>query len=1106
MEPQGHAPKTQSDWLQAELRIWCVGGWWFQVPGHPRQRLDGNDAASALLRHLAVRAGGGTPKSELQRWLSRTPNGKITVESLNTAVSRVRGVLRDAIGPGEEAEKLVNELLPRAKTGQSADGSSAEAIYRLGDAVWTDLRHAASASLGARLLGPAYQVSATAERGVKGKLQGQEELRREVEERRARKQATLSKEDFDPHLRNLTPPISHLSALVPQALDRLRQGRMLSIIAEADSGRMHLAEAVELGARVYCGRSTEQIREQPRGGAPADDPDLRAQQPGHLCVVDLTRPISDEQIERLRAVSEGDGEPPALLLVREGPLPPPLSFLGQRWGEEEPLQLPTPSRKDVLEAYLIGTEGSGTVERRRSQFSRLWKEYESHHKAPPGLRAAASAATTAAEHGAPPPAKELPGPPSLDFDFIELEERPRYLAQCLAWFGNRPFDLLEAKEASGYEDLEEREVFDIATQIPGGRKVFELRPQLLAAAEPPAEAHRRICEYLISRDEVEPIVERWPGRALRILDKDSVPIEHRLDLAVLLFGTCRDQGLAKSLAQAMEKLREKAGELGERLARFEIERARLLTHLDDFEEADAILGEVTAVRRRTGDWPALKARAHLRRAIAASRLGDTKRARREAQKAERHSALQVKVESFYGWEATHTAQFEEAISRFERALSLDGDDEERADAVIGMSRDLIRLGRAREAEEAVATLEGLDLHRHTRDRIARVNASLCHLRGELSSAIDDYIDPALLSASSNYSSASALLLEASAFLHLEAGEVNAADEDIKRSLSVLENSGGKPSSATHYVRALIYEAEAEAARKQGTADLLLECAREEAELCVQTGIERNEWALARAHTLRGRLALRAEDWTSLARCLGAAVAAHRKLDLRCPAVLVQTLELGAKAAATWQMGPPEERLRELIRLLNLREPSPSVRLADALAAATVVLERVEAGPPSVPPTLDSGGLKDLGRVGEAIVAGFAAAQNRSRALQLQILVPRPSNGLGEGLYEISPGTNALLRYPELPARAVDLLAEDSERRLVQRHAASVLVVSSYEGDSRGAYLALGEWLAAFKSIARERGVAVLEPISVQTGFLEAMEETPPQAILALALAEMPVLA
>lgn len=1102
MEPQGHATKTQSDWLQAKLRIWCMGGWWFQVPGRPRQRLEGNDAASALLRHLAVRGEDGASKSELLGWLSRTPNGKIGVESFNTAVSRARGMLREAIGPGEETEKLVNRLLPRAKTGQSADGST-EAIYRLGDSVWTDLRHAASATLGAPLLAPAYQAMATAERGVKGKLQGQAQLRREVEERLARKQAILSEEDLDPHLRNLIPPISDLTALVPMALDRLRQGRMLPIIAAADSGRMHLAEAVELGARVYCGRSTEEIREQPRGGTPADNPDLRAQQPGHLCVIDLTRPISDEQIQRLKVVSEGDGEPPALLVVRSGPLPRKVSFLAERWGEEKPIPLSTPSRGDILEAYLIGTEGSGSVDQRRSQFSRLWTEYEGRYKSAPGLRAAASAATRAAEQGAPPPVKELPGPPSQDFEFSELDDRTRYLAECLAWFGNRPFDLEEAKEVSGFEDLKEGEIFDIATQIPGGRKVFELRPQMLSKAEPPAEAHRRICEYLVTRKEVEPILERWPGRALRILDEDSVPIEHRLELAMLLFETCRDQGLARTLAQAMEDLRGKVREMDERLARFEIERARLLTHLDDFEQADAILGSVTAVRRRSGDWSALRARAHLRRAIAASRLGDSKRAQQEARKAERHPDLKVKVENFYGWEATHTAKFEEAISHFEHSLSLGGGDEERADAVVGMSRDLIRLGRAEEAEGALARLEGLRLQHHTRDRVARVNASLCHLRGELPSAIDDYIDPALLSASSNYSSASALLLEASAFLHIEAGEINAAREDMERSLSVLANSGGKPSSATHFVQALIYESEAKAARGQGEVELLAR-AREEAESCAEGGIERNPWALARAHNVCGRLALRAEDWPSFRQHLGAALAAHRKLELLCPPVLVQTLKVSAEAAAIWQLGEQEKRLEDLI--LGPQELQPAAQLDDALDPVAEVLERVEAGPPPVSPALGGGGLEALGRVGEAVSAGAAAARNRSGLIQLQILVPRPSGGLGEGLFEIAPGTDALLRYPEAPARVVDLIASESERRLVQLHASAVLLVSRYEEDGRGAYLTLGEWLATFKDIARGLGVAVIEPISVPTGLLESMEEPPPQAILALALAEMPVLA
>jgi tetratricopeptide (TPR) repeat protein len=949
---------------------------------------------------------------------------------------------------------------------------------------------------------------------VKGQLQGEEQLRRDVEDRLALTPTSFSDTDLDAHLKNLTPPISRLTALVPQALDRLGQGAMLSILGGPDSGRMHLAEAVELSARVYCGRSTEQIREQPGGGARGDEDDLRAQQPGHLCILDLTRPKEeDEQIERLEAFNQGGAgpagqEPPALLVVREGPLPKSLAFLRKGWNEEELIQLPAATAEDAREAYLIGTDGAGSLDRRRAEFTRLADEYERRHEGVPiGLRAASSAATIAVEQSVSPRVSDLPGPPSRDFEFSELAEEDSRLAESLAWFGNRPFDLEDARWATGDAGLSESEIFGIATKIPGGRKIFELRPQLVADAGPPDDTHSRMCEYLIScGPEFERIVERWPGRALRILDEDSVEVGGRLELGVALFETCRDQGLARELARAMKKLRGEAGDrMDERLARFEIERARLLTHLGEFEQADAALSVVTASRKRSGEWIGLKARAHLRRAICASRLGEVERAGREAKKASRSSQLGMKVENFHGWEAMHTANFELAVERFERALDLGGDSEERADAVVGLSRALIRMGRLKPAEEALAELDDLDLRRHTRDRVARVRGSVCDVRGDPLAGIDRYIDPALLNASSNYSSASALLLEASAFLHLEAGEVNAAAEDMSRSRSVLANAGGRQSSATHYVQALIYKAKAEEARGQVARDLL-GTAREHAEQCLGTDIERNAWARARAHTLLARLALQANDREALAQSLASAVAAHRELGFLCPGVLCQTLDLGAEAAATWRMREIPDRIRALVTDLEKEERLPALDLDATVSVLDGVIERIEAGPPPAEPPERGDDLRVLGRVGGVIEEGSERLKGSLGGLQIQVLIPRTTtDGPAEGLYDVSPVDGGLLRVVQAPPRAVELIAPKGERRLVKRYAAAVLLISAPPGDDRAAYLSLGEWVAGFKVVAREAGIAAIESIALDRDRLDALHETP-RITFAVALAEMSVLA
>jgi hypothetical protein len=1106
MNPPGHATRAQAAWRDADLRIWCIGGWWFQIKGEPRQRLDGGDAASELLRHLALDLGEMTTRTDLQRWLARKPKTEIGGPSLSTAVSTARSILREAAGDRDDADKLASDLIPRPKTTTTADGMSSEVTYELATgSVWVDLKQPSPNSLGADLLPPAFELEPVDGRGAKGEFQGEQRWRRKLGVLAEETSEAGPEAGLDPHLKRMTPPISNLTKLVPLALDRLGPGKLLTIQAPADSGRMHLAEAIQFAAHIYCGRTTEEIREEVEGGTVADN--LSGWRPGHLCVLDATRDVRGGQIARLREIAGSEREArPSLLIVHEAPLEEDLASLVRAWDKEEPIELPTAGSADILEAFLIGTVDEGSLGDRIQTFAQLRETYEERYeKAPIGLRAAVSAASIVAKGHAQPDVRALPEPPSSNFSFDGLPKDLQKVARSLAWFGNRPFDLADARAVTGMDSLEEGSIFGVATKIPGGDGIFELRPQLLDR-RPPRGASQLICRYLVTHSDVEPVIERWPGRALRILARNEIPIEERLELAMRLFEPCRTQGLAPQLAAAMEILRGSAGGvLDEKRAEFWIVNARLLAYLDHQEEkrkeeADLLLREVLAAAkgRKGGRWPGLRAGARLRRAIVASLRGDPKLARKEAERAGQDTSMLRKVENFYGWEAIKSGRLEEAATHFRLALEADAGEgvDDRADAAIGLARSLIRLDRCAEAEKEIRYLNGLKLRRHTRDRLARVNAALCQMHGEPSVGIDRYIDPALLDAGFNVS-ASALLLEASAFLHLEANEVNAAAEDIERSRSILGKS--EPNSAGRYVRALIYEAEAESARGQAASDRIKD-ARREAGRCIGKETDRDPWSRARAQTLRGRLALLDGMPGDLAEPLREALEAHRELGVVCPE-LSQTLALAGRAASTWRAREQRERAEELMRGFHSRRPQDRPSLDDVLDLVGAVLERVEAGPPAVDLTGNTG-LELLERVGESIIAATARAQ--MAGLRLQVLIPRELKGLSPGIYEPTPERRELRRCLASPSRPLGLITSSEERRPVQQYATCVLLASMASGEA-GAFVALGEWIAWLRGDACGRGIAVGDPIGVDAAGLAKMEETGPASVVAVPLAELPVL-
>jgi tetratricopeptide (TPR) repeat protein len=1089
-----------------------MGAWRLQVPGRAPLPLDGGGAEYALLRHLAVRREQGASQDSLRAWLGRSPGQPIGIDSLNTVVSKARALLREAAGGGREAGELAKKLLPRVKTEPSPDGRGGEAIYRLHPGVWVDLHDAADPPRGANLL-----FSLSGPRGGDGdEFQGSVSLRKEIETALRDPAHLLTGADLDSHLQNFTPPIARLAQWIPQALDRLEPGRMLEIRAPADSGRMHLAEAIELGARIWCGRSTEQIRV-PESAAASKAPWSAPSR--HLCMLDLTRLPGDGQrklLERkLETIAEaakrgGPEALPALLVTSDELRPKKMDVLRRRWKNAEPIALDEPQPDEIEEAFLICTrELPAGLDRRKAEFAGLAADYKVEHEAEIGLRAACTAAAIAVGERAPvPAAAELPPPPSQDIDFDQLDPGERDLAFSLAWFGSRPFDLDDAREATGSRVLSERQVSTVATPIPGGgATTFELRPRLIAVESSP-QVPARVCEYLIRLGAgSEAAIERWPERAVQLLGDGSIEIERRLELAPLLTEPCSDQGLAKELATCMERLCKEAGGLVDpQLALLEIERGRLLTHLGRLREANDALRPVAATRRRAGEWPARRARAHLRLAIVAVQEGDSTRAGRDAELARKISGgeLEARVEAFYGWEALYSSRFEGAVKRFEAARRAHRDPSQFADATLGLAHAWLRLGYLARAEGLLAEIDPSGLRRHTWGHIVRVRAAIRYLRRKPGEAID-LLDKALLQASSGVSVASAPLLQTRAILHVATGDVNAAEEDLERSIALFEGGFGDLHVAlTHYVHALILEAHA-AGERGATAKRHREEARQAAEQSVGESAK-SPWRRARTQTLLGRLELRS-DHEALAASLRAAVAAHRELGACCPDILAETLSLAAEVAAIWRMPVERRDLQSLAASLLPAEDPADFVLDDLLVRVEEVIARVEAeAPPEARAPVT--GIKALGQLGETIMRGWDALPGSRPQVSLRLVLPRSGEVLPEGVYDLKP-PGELSLVPHSPADTAKLIEAGVERRFVGRNAGAVLIASTPRGEAgeevsaERLYLFLGEWVAELKTAARELGTAVIEPIAVDREKLETLDGDRSRVAFALALVEMP---
>ncbi len=1101
----------QSAWSQAKLRIWCAGAWRLQVPGGKLIPLDRGGAEYALLRHLAVRKEQGATQERLRTWLARSPGRPIGIDSLNTVTSKARALLREAAGGGTEAKQLARELLPRAKAEPSADGRGAEAIYRLHPDTWVDLYDAADPPSGTSLL-----VSLQASSSGDDEFQGAAELEAEIGVALRDPAHVLTGVDLDSHLQNFTPPFARLAQWIPQALDRLEPGRVLEIRAPADSGRMHLAEAIELGARIWCGRSTEQIRV-PESAAASNAP--WSAPPQHLCMLDLTRlpgagqrKLLEKRLEAIAKAAKRSGSEnlPALLVISDELSPKRMDVLRRRWKSAEAILLGEPKPDEIEEAFLICTRGlPAGLDRRKAEFAGLAADYKVEHEAEIGLRAACTAAAIAVgESGPVPAAAELPPPPSQDIDFDQLDEGERDLALSLAWFGRRPFDLEDAREATAVQSLSERQVSTVATPIPGGgATTFELRPRLIAVESSP-QVPARVCDYLIRLGRAsEAAIERWPERAVQLLGDRSIEIERRLELAPLLTEPCSDRGLAEELATAMERLCKEAGGLVDpQLALLEIERGRLLTHLGRLREADTALRPVAATRRRKGEWPARCARAHLRLAIVAAQKGDSIRAGSEAELARKVSGgeLEARVEAFYGWEALYASRFKGAVERFEAARRAHRDAPQFADATLGLAHAWLRLGYLDRAEGLLGEIDPSGLRRHTWGHIVRVRAAIRYLRRQPGEAIE-LLDKALLQASSGISVASAPLLQTRAILHVATGDANAAEEDLERSIALFEGGFGDLHVAlTHYVHALILEAHA-AGERGATAKRHREEARQAAEQSVVESAE-SPWRRARTETLLGRLELRA-DRQALAAHLRAAVAAHRELGVCCPDILAETLALTAEAAAAWRMPVERRDLQSLVAALSPAEDPAEFALDDLLARVEEVIARVEAeAPPEARAPVT--GIKALGRLGETIVRGWGALPVRRPQVSLRVVLPRSGEVLPEGVYDLKPPGDLSL-VPHSPTDTAKLIEAGAERRFVGRNAGAVLIASTPRGENgeeapaERLYLLLGEWVAELKAAARELGTVVTEPIAVDREKLEALDGNRSRVVFALALAEMP---
>jgi tetratricopeptide (TPR) repeat protein len=1075
---------------------------------HP---LDGGGAEQALARHLAIRHPKPVWGSELETALSRHRDQPIPRTSLHVAANKLRRLLREVAGGDEEASELARNVMPRASGLGSGPDRPDDPAYCFSDGlVWVDLLDAPDAFA----LAPPYLHEdegtslggGAAAQGFAGFAQLREEVEERVQAARAAPSIKLAK-----HLEEFTPPIASLAALVPVALDRLRPGAKVVVEGPGDSGRLHLAEAIELAARAWCGRGTLQIRERTKPRAQ----DLLL--PGHVYVVDLTREPTQNQEKTLREIGVEAGavdrwaRPAMLLVIEEGAgLPGDLGL--EPWEETPPIRLGRAGAEEAAEAYLIATNGvpRGVAER-RADFKRLADDYARDHGVAIGLRAASAAATFSAEAGGQPPAStRLPAPGAQDLPLGKLKGEDRELARVLAWFSNSMFTLDDARVAAGTEtELSLDRVLALATRIPGGGSgAFELRPALIGA-RPAAQVAGRICDHLLQEgDPGAEAIERWPERAVSILEDDRIERSKRLELVPLLIQPCRARGPVEQLARAIGRLlmhRQNSMKMEPAAVKGAIERAHLLADLGRMGDAQLVLWHVARQRESKSRRP-LKIEARLRLAKVTAQLGDADKAQEHAAEALRLSGgeLEGPVERFFGWEAIFDSRFEAALQRFGGPAALGGSDDERADAILGATQALLRLGRLKEAEAHLPKLERLALRRSTRDRVSRVKARARLLRGEVKAGIE-IINEALPRGGYGIGFESAHLLEARSYLRALDGEPAEALRDLERCEALVKHARNWKRALRLYIRAVIHEKQALRAKpKEELASTYRGKARERAhESLVEAGD--NPWHRARAHTLLARVDLEEGDHNSLAWNLRWACGAHRDLEVVCPDVLAETVHVALLAADLWQMPVMSEKLDSLGACLVPRDQPLRIDLGSSLDLIEEVAAEIVGREPPEPGTKErEPNLWVLGRVGHVIWQGGEEVLSGGGAPLFRVVNPREMGDLDKGVYEFEPSKARLrsMRSPKLQA----LVRGTANRRFATQRLGAILVIGGAPSHSESMpdpYLP--RWAEVFRAKALEAGIAVIERYPLELGALEDLGLDPSNGFLSLGLAELPVL-
>jgi tetratricopeptide (TPR) repeat protein len=1108
--PDSSEPKLDA-FSEADLRFWCVGGWRFQMRGGKVHPLDKGGAEQALARHLAIRQPKPLWSSELEAALSRDADELIPRTSLHVAGNKLRGLLKEAAGGGEDAARLAKELLPRASgLGSDLEMPDDPAYSFTEGRVWIDLLDAPDAFA----LAPPSLDADDRDQLVGGPaasgFAGSDKLREEVEER-VKAARAIPPIKVPQHLKGFRPPISTLSPQIPVALDRLRPGCKVLVEGPADSGRLHFAEAIELAAQAWCGRSTLQIRE----WTESEEQDLL---PGHVYCLDLTRQLTKHQEKALRAICEAtaateERERPAMLLVVEEEAEVPDELGLDLWQDSEPIRLPRAKAAEAMEAYLIATrEDRRDLAVRRTDFERLSDEYERKHEVEIGLRAASAAAAYSIKNGSPPKGARLPSPTAADLPLRDLDEKDARLAKALAWFSNSMFTLEDARAAAGDETLSLEQVLALATQIPGGGSgAFELRPQLISATPAP-QIPERMCDYLLRQDEdaAGRAIERWPERAISILEKRFDPSK-RFRLVPCLIQPCRERGSMERLAQAVGRLligHESSMTLEPTVMEAMIWRGRLLAELGKAGEAELLLAHVTRQRESKQRRP-LKMDAHLRLAIVTAQGGRPEEAREHAEKALQLSdgALEGRIIRFFGWEAMFDARFRTALAEFQKPVALEGSDEDKAEALLGATQALLRLGRLQDASANLPVLERLDISRATRDRVSRIEARASFLRGQVTTGIE-ILNKALPRGDSGITFESAHLLEARSYLRALNGEVMEATRDLERCEVLVRHPRPWKRALLHYVRALIYEKQA----------LLEETGAEPARICRVNARRKaeeslgeagdNPWHRVRAHTLLARIAYEEGDRKLLGFSLRSAHAAHRDLRVVCPDVLFETITVALLAADQWQMPRTREKIDSVAACLAPRDVPLAIDLDYAVGLISEVSEAVLAEePPGSGASAQEPNLWMLGRVAHAIVDGGQEILASGLAPRFRVIYPRESPGLERGIYEFEPAEQRLVAMGG--SRVPALVRGTANRRFATQRLGAILVVGTLADASAGTeepnWYLLSQWAEALRQKALAAGVAAIERFPLEPDAVEALGLDLSLGFLSLGLAELPTL-